>query len=265
MNSGGLMNPLERSLIEKAGYDNGWENVLEETPDRVLLGSSRHGGHAQIISLPGDGGYRVSLTPFSLATGLRHQLEDLGFTPPDADNSFWLLPDRAVLASFLRRSARIAQALPDQPEKAFAKELETALAAVIGSGTEVERLVRQRVGQNIYRKAQLDYWGGRCAVTGLDLTEVLRASHAKPWADCQTDAERLDVFNGFLFAPDLDALFDRGLISFDNDGAIQLSSKITSPQLTALRLVGLKTLRLRWITPNHLPYLVWHRDKVFVA
>jgi putative restriction endonuclease len=259
------MNPLERSLIEKSGYDNGWENVLEETSDRVLLGSSRHGGNAQIISLPGDDGYRIGLTPFSLAISLRHQLEDLGFTPSDADASFWLLPDRAVLALFLRRSARIAQALPDQPEKAFATELEAALAAVIGSGTEVERIVRQRVGQNIYRKAQLDYWGGRCAVTGLDLPEVLRASHAKPWADCQSDAERLDVFNGFLLAPDLDALFDRGLITFDDDRGLQFSSKLGSPQLTDLRIVDFTTLRLRWITPNHIPYLVWHRDRVFVA
>lgn len=257
------MNPLERSLIEKTGYENGWENVLEEFPDRVLLGSSRHGGHAQIISLSGDEGYRFSLTPFSLATGLRHQLEDIGLTPPDEEAPFWLLPNRAVLASFLRRTARIAQALPDQPEKAFAKELETALAAVIGSGTEVERIVRQRVGQNIYRKAQLDYWGSRCAVTGLDLPEILRASHAKPWADCQTDAERLDVFNGFLLAPDLDALFDRGLITFDGEGYLIMSSRITNEQLASLRLPDLKVLRLRWITPNHLPYLVWHRDKVF--
>ena len=259
------MNPLERSLIEKAGYDNGWENVLEETPDRVLLGSSRHSGQTQIVCHPGDEGYRVSLTPFSLAVGLRHQLEDLGFALPNPESSFWLLPDRATLASFLRRSARIAQALPDQPEKAFAKEMEIALAAVVGNGTEVERLVRQRVGQNIYRKAQLDYWGGRCAVTGLDLSEVLRASHSKPWADCQTDAERLDVFNGFLLAPDLDALFDRGLITFDNDGAILVSAKVGNPQLTALRMPDFNNLRLRWITPNHLPYLVWHRDMIFEA
>lgn len=42
-------------------------------------------------------------------------------------------------------------------------------------------------------------------------------------------------------------------------------SKITSPQLTALRIVDFVTFRLRWITPNHLPYLIWHRVTVFVA
>lgn len=257
------MNPLERSLIEKAGYDNGWENVLEENPERVLLGSSRHVGQVQIISLPGDAGYRISLSPFSLAAGLRHQVGDLGLADPGSDGSFWLLPDRTALASLLRRSARIAQALPDQPERAFAKELEAALVAVAGNGTEVERLVRQRVGQDIYRKAQLDYWGGRCAVTGLDLPDILRASHAKPWADCQSDAERLDVFNGFLLAPDFDALFDRGLITFSTDGELQVSPQITASHLAALRLFDPTTLHLRWITPNHLPYLAWHQNYVF--
>lgn len=259
------MNPLDRSLIEKCGYENGWENVLADSPDRVLMGSSRHSGQVQITSQAGENGYRVGLRPFTLTDSLRHQLDVLGLMPADADASFWLLPDRVTLASFLRRAARIAQALPDQPERTFAKELEAALAAVVGNGTEVERLVRQRLGQSIYRKAQLDYWGGRCAVTGLDLPEVLRASHAKPWADCQTDAERLDVFNGFLFAPDFDALFDRGLMTFDNDGAILISSKVSAQQLTSLRLSDLAKLQLRWITPNHLPYLVWHRGKVFTT
>lgn len=257
------MNPLDRSLIEKSGYDNGWENVLEDSPDRVLLASSRHVGQAQITSQGGEDGYRVGLWPSTLAASLCHQLDGLGLMPSDADASFWLLPDRGTLASFLRRSARIAQALPDQPERTFAKELETALAAVVGNGTEVERLVRQRVGQDIYRRAQLDYWGGCCAVTGLDLPEILRASHAKPWADCQSDAERLDVFNGFLLAPDLDALFDRGLITFNNDGAMLVSSKVGASQLESLRLWDWETLRLRWITTQHYPYLAWHRDRVF--
>ena len=50
-------------------------------------------------------------------------------------------------------------------------------------------------------------------MTGLDVPELLRASHIKPWADCGTDAERLDVFNGLLLAPHLDAAFDAGFIT----------------------------------------------------
>ncbi len=44
-------------------------------------------------------------------------------------------------------------------------------------GAEVERLVRQRIGQNKFRDAMMDYWGGACAVTGVAIPEVLRASH----------------------------------------------------------------------------------------
>jgi hypothetical protein len=51
-------------------------------------------------------------------------------------------------------------------------------------------------------------------VTGLAITELLRASHIKPWAARDTDAERLDVFNGLLLAPHCDALFARGFITF---------------------------------------------------
>lgn len=61
-------------------------------------------------------------------------------------------------------------------------------------------MVRLRVGQNKFRDAILDYWGGACALTGMGIPEVLRASHAKLWAECATDAERLDVFNGFLLS-----------------------------------------------------------------
>ena len=54
----------------------------------------------------------------------------------------------------------------------------------------------------------LDYWGGACAVTGVALAQALRASHAKAWALCATDAELVDVYNGFLVCANLDAFFD---------------------------------------------------------
>ena len=49
--------------------------------------------------------------------------------------------------------------------------------------TEAERLVVQRIGQNIFRAALMDYWGGRCPITGITDPELLRASHIVPWAE----------------------------------------------------------------------------------
>ena len=121
-------------------------------------------------------------------------------------------------------------------------------------------MVRQRVGQNKFRDAMLDYWGGTCAVTGVAIPEVLRASHAKPWAECATDAERLDVFNGFLLSANLDALFDRFLISFNVQGKL-----ITAPALSSIDLkpLGISPgMKLRWVNTLHQPYLALHRSRL---
>ena len=120
-------------------------------------------------------------------------------------------------------------------------------------------MVRQRVGQQSFRQAMLDYWGGACAVTGLALSPALRASHAKPWAECVTDAERLDVFNGFLLSANLDVLFDSFLISFAESGDLLLSPAITSNDQQMLGLHP--NMRLRWVSAQHLPYLSFHRQR----
>ena len=94
----------------------------------------------------------------------------------------------------------------------------------------------ERVGQQIFRDGLLEYWQGRCAITGLAVAEVLRASHIKPWAECATDAERLDVFNGLLLAPNLDAAFDRGFITVAENGEVLVSERLGDPDRRALGL-----------------------------
>ena len=91
----------------------------------------------------------------------------------------------------------------------------------------------------------------------------MRAGHIKAWAACGTDAERLDVYNGLLLAPHLDAAFDRGLITVEGDGEI-----VVSPALGAAdrAILGLDApLRVRGLTDGHRGYLVWHRETLFRA
>jgi hypothetical protein len=57
--------------------------------------------------------------------------------------------------------------------------------------TEAERLVVQRIGQDIFRARLIEYWQGRCPLTGILDTALLRASQIVPWKDCPSDAERL--------------------------------------------------------------------------
>ena len=93
------------------------------------------------------------------------------------------------------------------------------------------------------------------------MTDLLRASHIKPWADCERDTERLDVFNGFLLSPQLDAAFDAGLMTIAGDGAVLVSDALPAD---ARAILGLdQPLRIRGLHRAHERYLPWHRVKVF--
>lgn len=250
------MNVLERALVEKAGREHGWENVLESLEARVVLASARHRARATVMAASGSGGWVVKTPEGRLLRELGRSLPGLA----DGRGGFYA-PDIDALAALLRRAAELSLALPDQAAHTFRDRAAKALASVADKRTEVERLVRQRVGQDVFREALLDYWGGACAVTGLTLPDVLRASHAKPWADCESDEERLNVFNGFLVVAHVDALFDRGLITFDAGGDLVIAPRLTAEHRASLHLS--EGMRLRWVAPEHLPFLQWHRDHVF--
>jgi predicted restriction endonuclease len=161
-----------------------------------------------------------------------------------------------ALHRLVRRAFQLSRTLPDELLHAFQRT-----TAALPRATEAERLVVQRLGQDVFRSGLIDYWEGRCAVTGLAVPELLRASHIKPWADCETDAERLDVFNGLLLAPHLDAAFDRGFITLADDGTV-----LVSPELVAVdrELLGLhEPLRALGLADGHRHFLPWHREKVF--
>jgi putative restriction endonuclease len=160
------------------------------------------------------------------------------------------------LYALLRRAFQLSRALPDELLHVFEEKV-----AGLPRATEIERLVVQRVGQDVFRAGLLEYWDGRCAVTGLEVPELLRASHIKPWADCTTDAERLDVFNGLLLAPHLDAVFDGGFMTIDADGGVRVSEKLKAEDA---RVLGLGTsLRVEGLAEGHQRYLAWHRDRLF--
>lgn len=127
--------------------------------------------------------------------------------------------------------------------------------------TEVISLGKQRVGQNLFRQSLIDYWGC-CAITGLRNEKLLRASHAKPWADCETVRERLDVFNGFLLSPQFDALFDAGLMTIDESGQVVFSENLTQSDFEILGLDVCSNMKIN-LDQRHFPYLSWHREKLF--
>lgn len=126
--------------------------------------------------------------------------------------------------------------------------------------TEKQQLVKARIGQGLFRERLLSYWKV-CCLTGCDLQKILRASHIKPWRDC-SHFERLDVHNGLLLAPNVDALFDSGLISFESSGKIVVSSQVSEAALMAL---GCNSEMKIPLTPKHLGYLAYHRERRFMG
>ncbi|TMN43187.1 HNH endonuclease [Pseudoalteromonas sp. S2755] len=119
-----------------------------------------------------------------------------------------------------------------------------------------KQLIDARCGQGQFRKSLISYWK-KCAVSGADKTELLIASHIKPWT-VSDNKERLDLFNGLLLTPNLDKAFDQGLISFNNNGLILISSKFEPS--TAFGITKGQSLK---IEKQHLPYLQFHRENVF--
>lgn len=175
---------------------------------------------------------------------------------PDGDAGALQLADFASLHGLLRRAFQLSRTLPDALHDASRGE-----TANLPRSTEAERMVVQRVGQDIFRRGLFDFWDGRCAITGLALPELLRASHIKPWADCSTDAERVDVYNGLLLAPHLDAAFDAGFITVAEDGTVVVSPDLPHSAFPALGLD--RSLQVEGFDRAHERYLPWHRAHVF--
>jgi putative restriction endonuclease len=127
--------------------------------------------------------------------------------------------------------------------------------------TEREEVRKARVGQGRFRKMLLELWGSRCAVTQVEMPSLLMAAHIKPWR-CATNAERLDVHNGLLILPQYDKLFDRGFISFTDDGGILVSPALPKDKFD---LLGVREdAKLAVVSPPHRPFLSFHRDRVFI-
>lgn len=127
--------------------------------------------------------------------------------------------------------------------------------------TERQAIVLSRVGQGIFRKKLVGYWKG-CAVTGADCIPLLRASHIKPWRE-STNVERLDAFNGLLLSPNIDAAFDAGYITFDQNGRILLSEQVHGSPAFQLHINAKMKINAKLIRDEHRAYLEYHRSEVF--
>ena len=142
-------------------------------------------------------------------------------------------------------------------------EIETKIINDTGiDETEKNALVKSRRGQGKF-KSNLKEIESCCRLTGVDDTRFLIASHIKAWSECSTNAERLDGYNGLLLSPNADKLFDKGFISFDDDGRLLVSSQMDPKMLTKLGIAI--EINVGAFTAQQKQYLAYHRANTFKA
>ncbi|MBK8999590.1 MAG: HNH endonuclease [Myxococcales bacterium] len=249
------LSPIIASRLEKAASDNGFDLELDREEDWLVFGST-HCPLRVWLGTFGDAVLLAALSQENVARALGDYGTPIAAPIPPGAAGGRTVTSIPALHDLLRRAFRLSKTLPDELLHTFQKR-----TASLPRTTEAERLVVQRVGQDLFREGLMEIWEGKCAITGLAVPELLRASHIKPWADCETDAERLDVFNGLLLAPQLDAAFDRGFITVGDDGVVIVSSML---DVDARRLLGLeRSLRAGALSGGHRAYLQWHRERMF--
>ena len=150
----------------------------------------------------------------------------------------------------------LGQTLVDSPHLTAEEDIANA-EGQLASVEETTRtaLIEARRGQGKYRRNLIEVWE-RCSVTQCAHVALLRASHIKPWRE-SSSKERLDKFNGLLLVPNLDAAFDRGLISFTNGGEILISASLSGEARSHLGIK--KELRLVSVYEENEPFLAFHR------
>lgn len=150
--------------------------------------------------------------------------------------------------------------ISDARHEANAQEAERVLIAMPIDQTEKDQLVKARRGQGRFR-LNVESIESRCRVTHVSDRRFLIASHIKPWAQ-STNEERLDGSNGLLLAPHVDRLFDRGWISFTDEGDLLVAGPDVSDLMRAWQLDPYQNVGN--FSPAQRAYLTQHRDRVFV-
>jgi hypothetical protein len=248
-----LENPpgsIVRIEAQKAAADNGFRLERGIENGWLKYSSTTAPGSLWITSASPEGPWLLSIDH----TGVVAEVGALLPSPiPGPGLATFMLATLAQLYSALDRVYKLSVSLPDAPLARFQVKI-----AGLPRTTEAERLVIQRVGQDVFRDALMQYWGGRCPLTGITDPALLRASHILPWSDCD-DAQRLDVHNGLLLSALWDAAFDCGLVSFADDGTPRASPKLSETARMALGFDAVPPLR--GLQDAHRSNLALHRTR----
>lgn len=122
-------------------------------------------------------------------------------------------------------------------------------------------LLKARIGQGEYRDKLLKQCPF-CPFTKVNDERLLVASHIKPWCKAEED-EKIDPKNGFMFTPTYDKLFDKGFISFEDDGTLRVSPWLSPMNQKRLKITDGKKIEDLPLDQDRKRYLGYHRDNIF--
>ncbi|WP_372090742.1 HNH endonuclease signature motif containing protein [Tistrella mobilis] len=237
-----------REECQKAASQNGFRRILGEENGWAAFGSTTAHGVIHLAASGPQGAWLLALDH----PGVIQELSLPAVIVSGPGRARFAFGTLGALYAVLHRVYELGVSLPDAPLQEFERRI-----AGLSRATEAQRLVVQRIGQDVFRERLMDYWQGRCPLTGISDSALLRASHIIPWADCESDAERLDVHNGLLLSALWDAAFDRALVTFDDQGRPEFSPSLS----------GQARGELRWnspisLTDEHRRRLARHRERV---
>ena len=242
-----------RTLLQKLANDTGFD--IDHVPDGPWLPFDSTRAPMRLwLSAVGDTVVAVAISQHNVVDALKGQATPLTNPLPAGAAGAYGVTSFQAAQDLVRRAYALSRTLPDELLHVYQKR-----TAGMPATTEAERLVVQRVGQDVFREGLMEFAKSRCAISGITVPEVLRASHIKAWAECETDAERLDVHNGLLLAAHLDALFDKHLISVADDGTVLVSETIGAEDRIRLGLD--EERKIVGLTAGHRGYLVGHRAR----
>ncbi|SFR74935.1 HNH endonuclease [Mitsuaria sp. PDC51] len=105
------------------------------------------------------------------------------------------------------------------------------------SATDKDALIKVRLGQGTFRAALGKEFNWTCPSSGMNLRAALRASHIVPWREANAE-ERRDPLNGLLLSANLDALFDKHLLTFSRTGSVKFAKSVPSEVMALLGPFG---------------------------
>ena len=192
---------------------------------------------------------RATIQRHCSATSSYRGAEDVFYSVYGLGEGYW------GLNSF-RNILQAGNIIPIEQRQIDAVSSNEALTA-----TQRETIILARIGQGKFRQKIIDKYQ-KCIITGISDQRLLLASHIKPWRSAD-NSERISSENGLLLSPLYDKLFDKGLITFRENGTIVVSESLSSDDINLIS-IDRQTVYLRDMSYERKKNMQYHNDMIFV-